>query len=256
VRTVFLVAAVILAIATPIAVFAVRNDQRTVLWHVVQLCVADQVENGRPRPCALVDLKDGTRGGYVVLDDPFSRSQYLVMPTRQLSGIESPEIAENDAPNYWEDAWRSRSFVTRRLRTSLPRDGVGLAVNSSFDRSQDQLHIHVDCLQPDVRQLLDAHVGEIGTTWKQLAFDLEGRRYWSRRVEGADLLGVNPFRLLAEWVNRTGGVMWKETLVVAGVKLSDHHDGFVLLADAADPAHGARGHGESLLDHSCSLVKS
>lgn len=177
------------------------------------------------------------------------------MPTRRLAGIESPELLSGDAPNYWQDAWRSRAFVFHRLGRSLSRDAVGLAVNSAYDRSQDQLHIHIACLRPEVRQRIDAHADEIGTTWKPFVVDLAGRRYWTRRVDAADLLGINPFRLLADWVSEKGGVMWRETLVVAGVTFAGHHAGFVLLADTVDLPHGDLGHGESLLDHTCLLAK-
>jgi CDP-diacylglycerol pyrophosphatase len=255
VRIALLVAGAVLAGAAAAAViFSVRKHQRSVLWHIVQLCTADQIENGRPRPCTYVSLVGGTRGGYVVLKDPLSRAQFLVMPTRRIAGIESPEILSADAPNYLEAAWRSRTFVFRRLRRRLSRDDVGLVVNSAPDRSQDQLHIHIDCLQPSVRRQIDSHVEAIGTTWKQLGFSLAGRRYFARRVEGPNLRGINPFRLLADWVTANGGEMWSETLVVIGVTFGGNHDGFVLLADSADPAHGNPGHGEVLLDHSCALA--
>jgi CDP-diacylglycerol pyrophosphatase len=244
---------VVAAAVVVVVALAVEKHQRNALWHIVQLCVADQVENGKPRPCSYVSLS--THGGYVVLEDPLSRAQVLVLPTRRISGIESPELQKAGAPNYWQDAWQSKWFVSHRLRRKLPRDGVGLAVNSSPDRSQDQLHIHVDCLLPDVRQQLGMHADAIGTTWKQLDFPLAGRRYFARRVEAPNLEGVNPFRLLGDWVTSNGGAMWRETLVVAGVTFAGGHDGFVLLADSADPEHGIPGHGESLLDHNCVLGK-
>lgn len=237
------------------AIVLFQQHQRGVLWRVVQLCVADQKEHGRPRPCSYVNLAGGEKAGYVVLYDPLSRAQYLVMPTRRISGIESPEILAADAPNYWQAAWRSRVYVFYKVHRRLPRNDIGLAVNSAPDRSQDQLHIHIDCLQPAVRRKIDAHADAIGTTWTRLGFDLVGRRYWARRVKSPDLTGVNPFRLLSDWVTSKGGAMWRETLVVAGVTFADHHDGFILLSDSADPAHGDPGHGEYLLDHACALAR-
>ena len=231
-------------------IVAVQAHQRGLLWHIVQLCVIDHLDDGRPRPCLYVSLA----GGYVVLADPLSRSQVLVMPTLHISGIESPKILSADVPNYWQSAWRSRRFLFHRLGRSLPRNAVGLAINSSPDRSQDQLHIHVDCLQPSVRQRLDSHADEIGTSWTELGFSLDKHRYWARLIDAPDLRGVYPFRLLADWVASRDGAMWRETLVVVGARLADHHGGFILLADSADPSHGDPGHGESLLDHSCALA--
>jgi CDP-diacylglycerol pyrophosphatase len=236
-------------------VFILWNHQRAVLWHVVQLCVADQIENGRPRPCSYVSLTGGTRAGYAVLEDPLSRSQILVMPARRIAGIESPELLSPDAPNYLQAAWRSRMFVFRRLRRRLPRDDIGLAINSAPDRSQDQLHIHVDCLKPRVRQEIGLHAETIGTTWRQLDFNLAGRRYWARRIDAPSLRGTNPFRLLADWVSANDGAMWRETLVVVGATFAGRHDGFILLADTVDTPLGNPGHGESLLDHTCALAR-
>jgi CDP-diacylglycerol pyrophosphatase len=254
VRIAGLAAGVLLAGAlSAAAMFAVQAHQRGVLWRIVQLCIADQSENGRPRPCSYVNLAGGEREGYVVLEDPLSRAQFLVMPTRHIAGIESPEILSADAPNYWQAAWQSRTFVFRRLRRRLPRDAIGLAINSAPDRSQDQLHIHVDCLRRSVRRQIDSHADAIGANWMRLGFNLAGRRYWGRRVDTADLSEVNPFRLLADWVTSNGGEMWRETLVVVGVTFAGHRDGFVLLADTADVPHGNLGHGESLLDHACAL---
>ncbi len=224
-----------------------------VLWDIVQLCVAHNKKDGRPRPCSYVS-ETGARSGYVVLADPLSRAQVLVMPTARITGIESPDLLRDGGPNYWQAAWKSRVFVFRRLRRKLARDAIGLAVNSSPDRSQDQLHIHVDCLQPSVRQKIDSHVEAIGTAWTRLRFSLAGRRYFARRVESSDLQGTNPFKLLADWVTLNGGAMWRETLVVVGVTFAHHREGFVLLADTADPPRGDPGHGEFLLDHSCTLA--
>jgi CDP-diacylglycerol pyrophosphatase len=254
-RIALLTAGVLLTGVVFAAVMAVRAHQRAVLWHIVQLCVTDQAENHRPRPCSYVSLAGGEQDGYVVLEDPMSRAQLLVMPTRRISGIESPEILRDGGPNYWQAAWQSRTYVFRRLRRRLPRDAVGLAINSAPDRSQDQLHIHVDCLRRSVRRQIDAHADAIGTTWTQLNFPLAGRGYWARRIDSPDLRGINPFRLLADWVNSNGGAMWRETLVVVGTTFPGHHEGFVLLADTADPADGDPGHGESLLDHNCALAK-
>jgi CDP-diacylglycerol pyrophosphatase len=177
------------------------------------------------------------------------------LPTQRISGIESPELLSSDAPNYWQAAWQSRRYVSAHLHRKLPRDDVGLAVNSAPDRSQDQLHVHVDCLQPSVTSQVDSHVEAIGNTWQQLGFSLAGRRYFARRIEAPNLRGINPFHLLADLVKSNGGAMSRETLVVIGVTFGDHHDGFVLLADSADPPRGNPGDGESLLDHTCALVK-
>src|SRR5262245_60491679 len=73
------------------------------LWYVIsEQCVPDQQQFGLPKPCDLVDLA----AGYVVLKDRVGDTQFLVMPTARISGIESPEVLAPDAPNYWNAAWQ------------------------------------------------------------------------------------------------------------------------------------------------------
>ena len=47
--------------------------------------------------------------------------------------------------------------VEQRAGHGLPCDWVSLAINSAAARSQNQLHIHVDCVRADVRKALATH---------------------------------------------------------------------------------------------------
>ncbi len=40
--------------------------------------------------------------------------------------------------------------------------------------------------------------------WRPMTEALAGRKYWARRVDSADLAGVNPFRLLADEMPERG----------------------------------------------------
>ena len=166
------------AVADPNALWTIVNGQ----------CVPDQRNNGDPAPCALVDLDGGEPRGYAVLKDLVGTTQYLLIPTERVPGIESPQILAVDAPNYFADAWRARSFVEQRAGRELPRDWLSLAINSADARSQDQLHIHVDCVRADVRQALTVHADDIGATWRPFPETLAGQQYraMSIRVEELD----------------------------------------------------------------------
>ena len=226
------------------------------LWKIAHdQCVPDERAHANPAPCVRVDLRRGVDKGYVVLKDRVGVAQYLLIATRRLSGIDDPEILAPNAPNYWAEAWDNRRYVSAAAKGALAWDDIGLAINSALSRSQNQLHIHIDCLQPDVRALLAAHSGEIGGRWTALPFDLHGEFYVARRLSAAALARENPFRLLARGVPGAAQHMGEETLVVAGVSFARARNGFVLLAARADPAHGRLAHGASLLDHSCVLAK-
>ena len=98
-----------------------------------------------------------------MLKDLVGATQFLLIPTARIDGIESPQIVAADAPNYFADAWRARSFAEQRAGRGLPRDWMSLAINSADARSQDQLHIHIDCVRADVQETLAAHADDIGS---------------------------------------------------------------------------------------------
>jgi CDP-diacylglycerol pyrophosphatase len=235
-----------------LAASCLAASDRDALWKVTHdQCVPDERAHGNPTPCVRVDLDDGPNKGYVILKDRVGVAQYLLIATRKISGIESPDLLAPSSPNYWAEAWQNRAYVSAAAKHDLASDEIGLAINSQPARSQDQFHIHIDCLQPDVRALLAAHGTEIATTWAELPFDLRGEHYFARRL--ADIASEDPFKLLAGGVAGAAQHMSEETLVVAGASFAPGQNGFVLLAARATPGHPA--HGEDLLDHGCTLAR-
>jgi len=219
------------------------------LWKIVhQRCVPDQQQHGDPAPCALVDVAKGEDQGYAVLKDRNGPTQYLLIPTAPLSGIESPALLAAGTPSYFAAAWQARSFVEHAAQRSVPRESLSLAINSRYGRSQNQLHIHIDCLRAEVRDALHAHLGEVGEHWALLDVPLAGRRYRAMRISQAAFDQANPFALLGD----SPAGMARHTLVVAGATFEDQTPGFILLDDSADLWRLDRGHGEDLQSHSCS----
>jgi CDP-diacylglycerol pyrophosphatase len=248
--------ALLLAIASAATASFAASGDRDALWKIMHdQCVPDEQAHNNPAPCARVDLKGGIEKGYVIMKDRVGVGQFLLIATGKNSGIDSPEILQPSAPDYWGEAWENRTYVSAALKHDLPWDATGLAINSALSRSQDQFHIHIDCLEPDVRTALAARIGEIGTTWSELHFELHGGHYFARRLAAVDLATHDPFKLLAGGVAGAAQHMGEETLIVAGVSFAPGQNGFVLLAARADPARGDLAHGASLLDHSCTLAR-
>lgn len=218
------------------------------LWKIVHgRCAADMAAYGSPDPCLAVDLK----AGWALLKDDKGATQVLLIPTDKVTGIESPLVLSAHAPNYWQAAWAARTYLEKLAGRPVPREDLSLAVNSMHGRSQNQLHIHVDCLRQDVRDALAARLDQIGTGWTRFPAPLAGRAYMARRLDGDDLGARNPFKLLAQGDLRARRDMASETLVVAAVRFHDGRPGFVLLADRADLARADPGSGEELQDHAC-----
>ncbi len=171
---------------------------RGALWQVVRACVADKKLTGSPLPCLEVDLTGGANRGYVILREPVTRDMILA-PTRRVTGVEDPFLYSGEARNYFEAAWRARSFLTGSDGKPVDRDRVALAVNSGVVRSQDQLHIHIGCLLPDAKRVVRTIAPRLGLgQWAQVGPIIPHSMFWAMRIKGSDLEAVRPFALAAD----------------------------------------------------------
>lgn len=232
------------------AIGIARGAEREALWTIVRLCILDEKVTHMAAPCTTVDLSGGEGAGSVVLKDIVGKTQFLLIPTHRVTGIEDPQLVRASAPNYWRAAWAARGLIFERAGKQLPRDAIGMAINGAGSRSQDQLHIHIDCIRQDVRAALRARSAGITAHWTDLPVVLAGRHYRARRITG-DEPEPDPFALLAEDAQAAGAPMREETLAVIGAQLENGKDGFILLAERKA---GGRGHSEDLLDHACALA--
>jgi CDP-diacylglycerol pyrophosphatase len=134
-----------------------------------------------------------------------------------------------DAPNYFADAWSARKFLQDAPHEPLPHDGVVLAVNSRQSRSQDQLHIHIGCLSSSAKRTVMAVApGLPADRWIPVGRPFHGLEFWGRLLAQENLVGVNPFRLVAEaWPNRFEDKS-QLTIAVVGTELSQGREGFSL----------------------------
>jgi CDP-diacylglycerol pyrophosphatase len=228
---------------------------RDALWIIVHdECIPNQLHNTDPRPCVEVDLHEGIERGFAILKDIGSATQVLLIPTARISGIESPMILAPDAPNYFAEAWEARKYVDEALHRTLPRDDIGLAINSDASRSQDQLHIHVDCIRPDLHEALHERAASIGDRWAPLDLSFSRHDYWAIWVPGEHLGSNNPFRILAEGIHGAAQDMGDRTLVVVGSSRANGAPGFVILESQVNRERHDWAHGEQLLDHSCRIA--
>jgi CDP-diacylglycerol pyrophosphatase len=214
---------------------------------VTQQCLVHWSERHDPAPCVSVELGDPPRtdAGYALLKDRKGGAHFLLIPTRAINGIESAELASAGAPNYLAAAWEARDRLEAVVGHAIPRSAVGLAVNPMHARSQNQLHIHIECLRSDVLAALTEQVaGHPPDTWWPLrigAYTLE-----ARLIAGESLGGENPFKLLNERILEEHGAMGEYTLVLAG---APGGSGFILLTSPTLA-------GELLLDSTCAAAPS
>jgi CDP-diacylglycerol pyrophosphatase len=225
------------------------------LWEVVHnVCVPGQSEHHDPKPCLQVDLNGGIESGFAILRDPRGGTQFLLIPTTRISGIESPIVRGPSAPNYFASAWEVRTYINEALHLTLPRDDIGLAINSTVSRSQDQLHIHFSCIRADVWKALHENEGRIGNHWAPFNVSFFGHYYRAMWVSGEHLSPHNPFSLLEKRLPGATLDMANRTLVVVGFTRAEGTKGFVILADQVNEQSGDLANGEELLDHACHIA--
>jgi CDP-diacylglycerol pyrophosphatase len=220
---------------------------RSALRQIVQeQCVLNWQRDHKPAPCERVFLSDQKDGGsgYAVIAAPGGGAHYLLVPTRTMAGIESSELLDPDAPNYFAEAWRARGLLGAFVGHDVPRTGVGLVVGIAQSRAQDQFHIHIECLQQDVFAALRVSADKFVDAWSPLT--IAGSTYQARRIVADGLDASNLFELLATLSPDVRHHMGNYTLIVAGMQFKSG-PGFVVLA-------GTGPSGEILLDSSCAVA--
>jgi CDP-diacylglycerol pyrophosphatase len=229
---------------------------RNTLWRMVhESCVpAARRDAYPPAPCIEVSAPGADASGYAVLKDLAGRYQYLVLPLARIVGIESPVLQRQDTPDYLADAWAARLYVEAALHKTLPREAMSLVVNALHDRSQDQLHIHVDCIRPDVHDALRRLLPGITGHWQPLGEPLppHGGRYQAKWTSGSTP-SINAFKSLAASLPH-GDRMALHSLAVVGARRASGEPGFILLSSRYEPAQGDRDNAEDLQDRACTIA--
>jgi len=118
---------------------------RDVLLKLMQCCMRDLTSNEGCREYDPVNR-------YVIIKDnaPTKPQAYLLIPTVKITGIDDRHIFAPPYVNLWANAWdqseRYPGWGDRR---------IGLAINSAHSRTQDQLHVHISCIDARVARILD-----------------------------------------------------------------------------------------------------
>jgi CDP-diacylglycerol pyrophosphatase len=211
------------------------------LWNkVVQVCVKSDPAHDAANPCDVVDKQ----AGYVIVKDLCGPTQFLLLPTDRLSGIESEALTH--APNYFAMAWDNRNWVEKRAGRSLKPEELALALNSIDRRSQNQLHIHLDLARPDLAAALKPYQHDAVGSWS--LFHYQGHDYHLSRL--TDLATQDPVKLVQARVAAARGVMRHQTIGLVGASFDDGGTGFYLLNSEFDGTPDGSGWAEELeVDH-------
>jgi CDP-diacylglycerol pyrophosphatase len=220
---------------------------RGALRQIVQnQCVVSWLQHHDPAPCERVFLADPqlVDSGYAVLADPDGGAHYLLVPTKTMAGVDSSELLDPDAPNYFAEAWHARDLLTKFVGHAVPRTAIGLAVNTARTRNYDQFHVHIECLRPDVSDSLRAASEQITSVWSPV--NVAGATFRALRIMGDGLDGSNLFESLATLNSDAAHRMGDYTLVAVGAQFASG-PGFIVLT-------GTGPTGEYLLDSRCAVA--
>ena len=138
----------------------------------------------------------------------------------------------------------ARCLITKFVGHPVPRTAVGLVINNAHSRTQDQFHIHIDCLRQDVVATLQAAAEAVTPKWGPIT--VAGSPYQAMRIEGLSLDGASPLELVARSGPEVRHHLGEYTIVVAGMQYRSGA-GFMLLT-------GTGATGELLLDSGCAVA--
>lgn len=246
-RLILPVLLLLIVIAAALWYFWPHSSNPNALWNIIsQKCLPNQQSNGKPAPCAQVDEQQG----FVVLKDMNGPLQYLLMPTARITGMESPALLEPATPNFFSQAWAARHYMAEKYGKPIDDSNVSLAINSQYGRSQNQLHIHISCLLPEVKNRLIKDGAAMGYGWQELPDKLLGHTYLARKVTPAELNQRGAFRILAEGVPEADKKMGHFGMAMVSLQGGD----FLLLASERDLLKLNNASTEEIQDHDCKVL--
>ena len=217
---------------------------RGALKQIVQgQCVLNWQQHNDPAPCERVVLSDpkAADSGYAILQDPDGGADYLLVPTKTMAGLDSSELLDRDAPNYFAEAWHARGLLKTFVGHDVPATDVGLVVNTARARAYDQFHVHIECLRQDAADALRSISATVTGVWAPVT--VSGATFQAMQILGDGLDGSNLFESLAALKPEVSNHMGDYTLVAVGARFAGG-PGFIVLT-------GTGPSGEFLMDPQC-----
>jgi CDP-diacylglycerol pyrophosphatase len=232
-----------------------NSNNRDYLWDLVsQQCLPNSSAGNETNPCVIVD----NQNRYAILKDINGPLQYLLIPTTKITGIEDKALLDDSQPNYMKLAWDNRFLLSKLYRKEIDDSNIVLSINSIEGRTQDQLHIHIDCIDPFVKKLINnkSWNGPLNK-WGNWDIKINHHTYRAALLDENQLDKINAFNFLAQDLSdgkhenspRITNLMSKHSLALMKLQGLDK---LVLLdtkLSIGNPAHA-----EETSDHSCLVL--
>ncbi len=221
-----------------------KLEKRSILWNIVnERC---GTEKDAKQDCLVTDREQG----FVIFRDRHGPVQTLTMPTLKITGVEDKQLLAPQARNYFYDAWQSRAILDQQNQKPIDPQYLSFSVNSSYGRSQDQLHIHNSCLRKDVYQIVEKNRIQLTNEWTVLPEKVFGHTYIAQKIKLADLEQTSPFKNLETYVNQQK----KANMGQFGVAIVSAKDGeIVFLASQVNLKELNQASVEEIQDTHCAV---
>jgi CDP-diacylglycerol pyrophosphatase len=216
---------------------------RGALRTVVRACALTYKTIGVALPCLAVNQGDEGRPGYVVIRAPDRTTHIIVVPIAAIDGIEDHRLLKPPAGEYWRAALAARSYVVSAARLPVVLSRVALAINSELTRSQDQLHIHAECVRPEIAASLFGQKRVVGIGWTRSQRVVAGTYPYLQTITSDQIASGNLFEILASVPGGRAGTSGVTALLVEDPAQPSR---FILAAQ-----RGAGRSVESFFAHSC-----
>lgn len=236
--------ALFLSILIYFAYIKINSDK---LWQTINQQCIPQFKNGNLQsPCIKVDQIHR----YVIYKDIKGPLHDLLLPLDKISGIESPILQQKNTENYFMRAWQNRDLFIKSANKPINEQFLSLAINSKYGRTQEQLHIHLACLKPDVYQTIKENEHAITANWQPLKERINSHQYIAIKVPASDINKISPFNYLEKYVAEQG-----DNIAYYGLAMtpSTQKNEFILLASRLKLLDFNLGSAGAIQDYQCKL---
>lgn len=165
-----------LSLATSVAAYA-GNAEDSLRNSIAKSCLGKVVDKEK---CLMVGQD------FTIMKSLSSHFHYLFVPVNAISGIESAEFWTPGYPAWFQMAWRFRHIAAPWLGNGVAPEKLGIAINSQPRRTQNQLHIHINCIRKDILDEINA--AQLSNTWLPLTLNAAGgHAYQAIKLPGSNI---------------------------------------------------------------------
>ncbi|MDR0806768.1 MAG: CDP-diacylglycerol diphosphatase [Enterobacteriaceae bacterium] len=233
------------------------------LWNIIsQQCISQQQLNQiQIIPCLNSELSSDASRGFVIFKDRKGPLHFLLIPTERIKGVEDKRLLNPDTPDYFMTAWDYRSYLSKQSGKRIPRDVVSLAINSAWGRSQDQLHIHVSCVKPEIKAQLESQLDKFSEKWTPVPYGINNHNYIARTLTEEQFQQMSLIRRVAAELPDAAKNMGEYGIALVAYNKKDFKNKtsvpmYLMLVNKVDLLGLNLGYAEEIQDYQCDLVKT